>query len=116
MSRRANNSLHNHTLVATQAAAPKHALAFVDAVAVIVGTVIGAGIFATPALVAANAGSEGVALLAWLLGGGMSLVGALCCAELATAYPHAGGNYHYLMRAFGKGIAFLFAWARMTVI
>jgi len=46
-------------------------------------------------------GSGGVALLAWL-GGGMSLVGALCYAELATAYPHAGGNYHYLQRAFGK--------------
>jgi amino acid transporter len=46
----------------------------------------------------------------------MSLVGALCYAELATAYPHAGGNYYYLQRAFGNNLAFLFAWARMTVI
>lgn len=97
-------------------AAPKPALTFVDAVAITVGIVIGAGIFETPSLVAANVGSGGVALLAWLLGGGMSLVGALCYAELATAYPHAGGNYHYLQRAFGKNLSFLFAWARMTVI
>jgi amino acid transporter len=46
----------------------------------------------------------------------MSLVGALCYAELGTAYPHAGGNYHYLMRAFGKNFAFLFAWARLSVV
>ena len=96
--------------------APKPALTFVDAVAITVGIVIGAGIFETPSLVAANVGTGGVALLAWLLGGGMSLVGALCYAELATAYPHAGGNYHYLQRAFGKDISFFFAWARMTVI
>lgn len=97
-------------------AAPKPALTFVDAVAITVGIVIGAGIFETPSLVAANVGSGRVALLAWFLGGGMSLVGALCYAELATAYPHAGGNYHYLQRAFGKDLSFLFAWARMMVI
>lgn len=111
-----NFNLVNQTLVESKEVTPRPALAFVDAVALIVGIVIGAGIFETPALVAANASSEGVALLTWLLGGGMSLVGALCYAELATAYPHAGGNYHYLMRAFGKNIAFLFAWARMVVI
>jgi amino acid transporter len=99
-----------------EVAVPKPALAFVDAVAIIVGIVIGAGIFQTPSLVAANVGSGGAALLAWFVGGGMSLVGALCYAELATAYPHAGGNYHYLQRAFGKDLSFLFAWARMTVI
>lgn len=46
----------------------------------------------------------------------MSLVGALCYGELATAYPHPGGNYYYLQRAFGQQIAFLFAWARLTII
>lgn len=91
-------------------------LSVLDAVALIVGLVIGAGIFETPSLVAANASSAGEALLIWLLGGGISLVGALCYAELATAYPHPGGNYYYFQRAFGQGIAFLFAWARMTVI
>jgi APA family basic amino acid/polyamine antiporter len=88
----------------------------VDAMALIVGTVVGAGIFRTPTLVAANAGSEGAVLLAWVAGGVVSLMGALCYAELATAYPHAGGDYHYLARAFGRRLAFLFAWARITVI
>ncbi|MGF1589357.1 MAG: APC family permease [Pleurocapsa sp.] len=103
----------NHSSTAT---APKAALTFIDAVALIVGVVIGAGIFETPAFVAANAGSETVVLLVWLLGGVMSLIGAICYAELATAYPHTGGNYYYLQRAFGNSVAFLFAWARMTVI
>ncbi len=102
--------------MATKVTVPKPTLSTIDAVALIVGMVVGVGIFKTPALVAANTQSPGVALLAWLLGGGMSLVGALCYAELTTAYPDAGGTYHYLMRAFGKGPAFLFAWARMTVI
>ena len=46
----------------------------------------------------------------------MSLAGALCYAELATAYPHAGGDYHFLTRAFGRHASFLYAWARATVI
>lgn len=87
-----------------------------DAVALIVGIVIGAGIFETPSLVAINAGSPSIALLVWFVGGGISLVGALCYAELATAYPHPGGSYYYFQRAFGKNIAFLFAWARLTVL
>ena len=116
MSRRGNSNVPGQSLMISKGAAPKAALGFVDAVGLIVGIVIGAGIFETPSLVAGNAGTGEVALLIWLLGGGMSLVGALCYAELATAYPHPGGNYHYLMRAFGKNIAFLFAWARMTVI
>jgi basic amino acid/polyamine antiporter, APA family len=95
---------------------PKQTLSTIDASALIVGMVVGVGIFETPALVAANAASAEVALMAWLLGGIMSFVGALCYAELATAYPDAGGTYFYLMRAFGKKLAFLFAWARMMVI
>ncbi|MCU0533508.1 MAG: amino acid permease [Hydrococcus sp. Prado102] len=87
-----------------------------DAVALIVGIVIGAGIFETPSLVAVNAGSPSIALLIWCVGGGVSLVGALCYAELATAYPHPGGSYYYFQRAFGNNIAFLFAWARLTVM
>ena len=94
----------------------KPTLSIFDAGALIIGMVIGASIYESPALIAVNAGSANVTLIAWLLGGVMSIVGALCYAELATAYPHPGGNYHYLMRAFGKDIAFLFAWARMTVI
>lgn len=96
--------------------APHRFLSLLDAIALIVGLVIGAGIFETPALVAANTGSYGGVVQIWLLGGVVSLLGALCYAELATAYPHVGGNYYYLKRAFGFPIAILFAWARMTVI
>lgn len=115
MGRRKDHSLLDQTVTA-EAAAPKPSLTLPDAIALIVGIVIGAGIFQTPALVAAQAGSDIAVLLFWLLGGVVSLVGALCYAELATAYPNVGGVYYYLKRAFGRGIAFLFAWARMTVI
>ncbi len=87
-----------------------------SAVALIVGIVVGAGIFRTPSLVAANVASEGSLLTLWLAGGLISLIGAFCYAELATTYPHTGGDYHYLTRAYGKPFSFLFAWSRVTVI
>ncbi|HEY3202875.1 MAG TPA: amino acid permease [Thermoanaerobaculia bacterium] len=99
-----------------EASKPVPALSLTDAIAVIVGIVVGAGIFKTPSLVAASAGSPGLVLLLWLAGGAISLVGALCYAELVTAYPHPGGDYHYLTRAYGKPPAFLFAWSRLTVL
>jgi APA family basic amino acid/polyamine antiporter len=87
-----------------------------EAVAIIVGIVIGAGIFKAPALVAGMAGSPSWMFSAWALGGLVSLIGALCYAELATAYPHAGGDYHFLHRAYGRHVSFLFGWARFSVI
>jgi amino acid transporter len=99
-----------------QTGTPKPSITLIDAIALIVGLVIGAGIFETPALVAANTGTVGGVIGVWLMGGVVSLLGALCYAELATTYPHVGGNYYYLKRAFGQPIAVLFAWARMTVI
>jgi basic amino acid/polyamine antiporter, APA family len=95
---------------------PSHSIGLIDAIALIVGLVIGAGIFETPALVAANTNSEAAVFQVWLLGGIISIIGALCYAELATTYPHIGGSYDYLKRAFGQSIATLFAWARMSVI
>ncbi len=95
---------------------PKPVLRMVDAMVIIVGIVVGAGIFRTPSLVAANTGSWELFLSAWLLGGVVSLIGALCYAELTTAFPNTGGDYHFLMQAFGKRFAFLFAWARVSVI
>jgi basic amino acid/polyamine antiporter, APA family len=97
-------------------AAPRPLLGVRDAVALIIGTVVGAGIFRTPSLVAANVGSESLALLAWVAGGAISLIGALCYAELATTYPNTGGDYHYLRRAFGPRLSFLFGWARISVL
>jgi amino acid transporter len=81
-----------------------------------IGIVIGAGIFGTPSLVASFGSSKEMVLLAWALGGLLSIAGALCYAELASAYPNAGGDYHFLMRAFGPKLSFLFGWARMSVI
>jgi len=88
---------------------PRGTLAVKDVIAIVVGIVIGVGIFKTPSLVAANTSSPGLLLLLWALGGFISLLSALCNAELATAYPHPGGDYHYMARGFGQKVAFLFA-------
>jgi amino acid transporter len=98
------------------ASAPRETLSLADGVVIVVGMVIGIGIFATPSMVAQFAGNEIGYLALWLLGGALTLVGALCYAELATAFPHAGGEYHFLSRAYGRGPALMFAWARCTVI
>jgi len=95
---------------------PRAVLGLRDAIGLIVGTIVGVGIFRTPSLVAEHAGSMSVALLAWLAGGIVSLLGALCYAELASTYPNTGGDYHYLTRAFGPRLGFLFAWARLSVV
>ncbi len=108
VSRRKDYSLLQQTAT-TEVAAPKPSLTLLDAVALIVGIVIRAGIFETPALVANQAGSDIAVLLFWLIGGVVSLVGALCYAELATVYPDVGGTYYYLKRGFGQEVAFLFA-------
>jgi amino acid transporter len=92
------------------------ALGLTDAIAIIIGIVIGAGIYETAPLVLANVSSPLVALGVWALGGALSLVGAVCYAELASAYPHSGGDYVYLSRAFGRATGFLFGWAQLTVI
>ncbi len=97
-------------------AGPTQVLSLGDATAIIVGLIIGAGIFGTPAIVAGAVQSPGLMIAAWVAGGVFSIVGALCYAELATAYPSAGGEYHFLMRAYGRSLAFLYGWARMTVI
>lgn len=100
----------------TAVAVPRPTLSLADAVGIIVGIIIGAGIFKTPALVAGNVDGTVMLVLAWMLGGVISLIGALCYAELASTYPDAGGDYHFLTRAFGQRLSFLFAWGRLTVI
>jgi amino acid transporter len=96
--------------------APVRSLTTRYVIVVIMAMVIGAGIFKSPALVAANAGSESVVYLLWIIGGLISLMGALCYSELASAFAHPGGDYHFLERAWGRRFAFLFAWARFAVI
>lgn len=98
------------------AAAPTRRLGVADTVSLIVGVVIGAGIFETAPLVFANVGGAGMGLLCWVLGGVLSLVGACCYAELASTYPRAGGDYVYLRRAFGPPMGFFFAWSQLALI
>ncbi|HEX6376583.1 MAG TPA: amino acid permease [Allosphingosinicella sp.] len=97
-------------------ASPRPRFGSREAVAMIVGIVVGAGIYRTPSIVAAQSSSEAAMLLAWLVGGAVSMIGALCYAELASAFPHAGGEYHFLSRAFGRRFAFLYGWSRLAII
>lgn len=97
-------------------AQPRTTISVLDGVAMVVGVVIGIGIFKTPQLVALNVGSEFAFLGLWIIGGLATLIGALVYAELAAAYPSTGGEYHFLRRAFGFKVAVLFAWARISII
>jgi amino acid transporter len=105
-----------NTVAPDRAGGPRPVLGTFDAIALIVGIVVGAGIFSFPSLVAANSSGPAAFLLVWILGGFVSLTGALCYAELSATFPSAGGDYHFLRRAFGGRFAFLFAWARISVI
>lgn len=96
--------------------APRETLSLADGLVIVVGMVIGSGIFAAPAMVAQFAGSSFNYLALWLGGGVLTLIGALCYAELAITFPSAGGEYNFLSRAYGRGTALMFAWARCTVI
>lgn len=102
--------------VEAHANVPRPMLPARTAFAIGAGIVIGAGIFRTPSLVAGASSSEAVFLGAWLVGGLLSIIGALCYAELASHHPEPGGDYAYLRRAFGERLAFLYAWARLAVI
>ena len=96
--------------------APRRELTLLDSTCIIVGIIIGAGIYRSSPEIAGLAPNAVWLLALWLLGGALSLVGALCYAELATAYPHEGGDYVYLTRAFGRTVGFLFAWCQLWIV
>jgi amino acid transporter len=87
-----------------------------DAVSIIVGIVIGTSIYQTPPDIFGFAGGPWAGLGVWALGGVLSFIGALCYAELASAYPRSGGDYVYLKRAFGPWCGFLFGWAQLAAV
>src|ERR1017187_5354583 len=86
-----------------------------DAVSIIVGIIIGVGIFETPHDIFSQVPHPAYAIGLWVLGGVLAFIGALCFAELASAYPRSGGEYVYLTRAFGRLTGFLFAWSQLSV-
>lgn len=92
------------------------ALSVWDAVSLIIGIVIGSTVFKSSGLIFANLPDPWTGLGLWIVGGGLSLVGALCYAELATTYPRLGGEYNYLTRAFGPAMGFLFGWSQLAII
>jgi APA family basic amino acid/polyamine antiporter len=82
----------------------------------VIGGIIGAGIFLNPTIVAQRTGSATASLLTWGLGGVIALIGAMCFGELGARHPHAGGSYVYLREVFGPLPAFLYGWTYLVVV
>lgn len=95
---------------------PRRELTLLDSTCLIVGIIIGAGIYRVAPDVAKSTSSLWLLLALWLLGGVLSLAGALSYAELATAYPQQGGDYVYLTRAYGPWAGFLFGWIQTVIV
>ena len=95
---------------------PKQELSLFDSTCIIVGIIIGAGIYETAPIVAKSLGSGPGLMLVWLAGGLLALTGALCYAELATAYPREGGDYIYLTRAYGRWPGYMFGWSQLAIV
>jgi APA family basic amino acid/polyamine antiporter len=87
-----------------------------SAVSLVIGSVIGAGIFMRPATMAGQLHSPTLLLGVWVLGGVVSIIGAMIYAELGTMYPETGGPYVYLKEIYGEFVAFLYGWSTMAVI
>jgi APA family basic amino acid/polyamine antiporter len=102
--------------MAKQQAAKTGTLSEFDGIMMLIGIVVGIGIFKTPSLVAANSADGATFIGLWLVGGFIALVGALCYAELGSSHPSSGGEYHFLSKAFGEKLGMLFGWARCTII
>ncbi|MFL6583995.1 MAG: APC family permease [Chthoniobacterales bacterium] len=94
----------------------RRALGPLDATMIVIGSMVGSGIFITSAESARLIGAPGWLLLAWMIAGLMTITGALCCAELATMMPEAGGVYVFLREAYGRSIGFLFGWSLFLVV
>src|ERR1700735_3690702 len=87
-----------------------------SAVSLVIGSVIGSGIFMRPATMARQLGSPVLLLGVWVIGGVMSLFGAMIYAELGAMYPETGGPYVYLQEMYGDLPAFLYGWSSLVVI
>ncbi|HPZ84284.1 MAG TPA: amino acid permease, partial [Thermogutta sp.] len=95
---------------------PRRELSLFDSICIIVGIIIGAGIYETTPKIAGCLPNTQWLLAVWIIGGLLSFLGALCYAELATAFPHSGGDYVFLTRAYGRHLGFLFAWCELWIV
>ncbi len=87
-----------------------------SAASILIGSVIGSGVFVKPRMVAETLPSIGWILICWIAAGALSLIGSLAFAEMSSRYPNAGGQYAYLRGSFGRFPAFLFGWTNLTII
>ncbi len=108
MSNKANNQGERTSLV--------RSLGPIDATMIVIGSMIGSGIFIVSAESSRLTGAPGWLLLAWALAGLLTITGALCCSELATMMPHAGGVYVFLREAYGRSLGFLYGWTLFLVV
>jgi APA family basic amino acid/polyamine antiporter len=91
-------------------------LGFWTATAIVVGTVIGSGVFKKPQAVSTEVSEFGLAMVAWVLGGLLAVFGALSLAEVAVRFPRAGGNYVFLREGYGRMAGFLWGWVEFWII
>lgn len=97
-------------------AAPQQRLTLFDSTAIIIGIIIGSGVYKTAPLIASCVPGPWAVLGVWLAGGLFALIGSLCYAELATMFPAEGGDYVFLSRAYGRPVGLLFAWCELWVV
>src|SRR5438067_2018362 len=120
MSRRENNRASqfvvSNKINNRQQSGLVRALGPIDATMIVMGSMIGSGVFITSAESARLIGAPGWLLLAWAVAGLMTITGALCCSELATMMPRAGGVYVFLREAYGPAVGFLFGWTLFLVV
>jgi len=95
---------------------PRRQLSLFDTTAIIVGIIIGSGLYESSPFIASNVSDQLQLLNVWIFGGIFALIGSLCYAELATTYPAEGGDYVYLTRGFGRPMGFLFAWVQLWIV
>ncbi|HVW38469.1 MAG TPA: amino acid permease, partial [Pirellulales bacterium] len=100
----------------SSSAAPQQRLTLFDSTAIIIGIIIGSGVYKTAPLIASCVPGPLAVLGVWLAGGLFALIGSLCYAELATMFPAEGGDYVFLSRAYGRPVGLLFAWCELWVV